>query len=247
MIVELDAGNSRVKWRQLDDQHTATLHQGFVSELAELEPVLAELQAPQMVRMCSVREAAVEAAVERIIHRLWGLPVHIARVVPSCAGFRNQYSDQSRLGVDRWLAMLAASNAVAGAKIIIDSGTAMTIDVVDARGLHQGGYITPGLGLMRASLVNNTRIRLASAPVTPSLALGHSTDDAVNNGTLAAQIALIDRVVASSRQNTPDTTVYYTGGDAELLASLASHPDFEIVPNLVLDGLAYACPWPEGN
>lgn len=247
MILELDAGNSRIKWRLLDASTTRITGEGAAPDPEALAIVLGELAPPRMVRMSSVRSEDVNIAIARFVEARWQLPVHQARVQASCAGVRNQYKDQGRLGVDRWLAMLAGFRRAQGACIVIDSGTAMTIDCVAADGLHEGGYITPGLRLMRDSLVNNTRIRLAPDPGAPSLDLGHSTDAAVNNGTLALLLALIDRVVAASRRDNPATAVFLSGGDAELLARLAAITDGEVVPSLVLDGLALACPDPGGH
>jgi len=246
MILELDVGNSRVKWRMLDAESGTNSPVAFARDHEELfstvSAALHDKAAPQMVRMCSVRGGAINDAIEQWVDSQWSLPVHIARVSPMCGGVRHQYRDQTRLGVDRWLAMLAAYQLAAGACIIIDSGTAFTIDVLSGDGLHMGGYIVPGLELMRGSLEQNTRIRLSPPTGPESLQLGNSTESAVRNGTLAAQVSLIDRVIQESRQTTELSAIYFAGGDAELLAAHSIATDFAILPTLVLDGLAIACP-----
>jgi type III pantothenate kinase len=245
VILELDAGNSRIKWRLLADG--GVHNEGSVPGPDALAEVLRSLTPPRCVRMSSVRGEDANSAISAAIRAIWGLPVTLAKVESTCAGVRNQYQDPTRLGIDRWLAMLAAYHRAPGGCVVVDSGTALTIDVVDGEGLHQGGYITPGLSLMRESLVANTRIRLAADPVIPSLAPGHGTDAAVNNGTLAMQVALIDRVLAAARLSLPGIRLYLTGGDAPLLARLVAATDAEVVPGLVMDGLALACPVPAGD
>lgn len=244
MILELDIGNSRIKWRLLDEQTGATSGLAFAQDQAALFSELRKLSAPLMVRISSVRGGAVNDAIEQWVDAQWSLPVHIARVNQAVGGVSHQYADQTRLGVDRWLAMLAAVQVAKTACVIIDSGTAITIDVVDKRGLHLGGYITPGLQLMRNSLEQNTGIRLSKLVSPVSIALGNSTDTAVLNGTLAVQVSLINRVVAETLELDTNTRIFFAGGDAELLAARSNVKEFNIAPSLVLDGLAIACPFP---
>lgn len=244
MILELDVGNSRIKWRLLDEQSGERSGLSYAQEEGDLFKELEKLSVPLMVRMSSVRGGAANDTIEQWVDARWSLPVHIARVSQNVGGVTNQYADQTRLGVDRWLAMLAAFWVAKGTCVIIDSGTALTIDVLDRQGLHLGGYITPGLRLMRTSLEQNTRIRLSTKINQDSIALGNSTDTAVLNGTLASQVCLINKVVAETRENDATARIFFAGGDAELLAARSIVKEFEIAPSLVLDGLAIACPFP---
>lgn len=243
MILELDIGNTRIKWRLLDAMSGKHTELAFAQGQADLFEALLSIARPDMVRMSSVRGGEANDSIEQWVNKTWSLPVHIARVIKSCGGVQNQYRDQTRLGVDRWLAMLAAYQLAAGACVIIDSGTAFTIDVIDKNGLHLGGYITPGLQLMRNSLEQNTSIRLSVHKEPDTLALGNSTDSAVRNGTLAAQVSLINTVVTEVLQSESTVRVYFAGGDAELLAAKSKAHNFEIAPSLVLEGLAIACPF----
>jgi type III pantothenate kinase len=130
--------------------------------------------------------------------------------------------------------------------MVIDSGTALTIDVVDAQGLHLGGHIIPGLRLMRGSLESNTAIRLSDNYSAYSQSLGHSTDEAVFNGTVTALLATIKQQ-SESLARVGDVEIYFAGGDAELLHGLAGLDRSEIVTSLVFDGLDVACPHPDSN
>lgn len=242
MILELDVGNSRIKWRQITAADAAVICSGDVAEFAELLEVPELSHKPVMARMCSVRPGEVDQQLALWLEASFGLELQIATVSPVCAGVSNHYVEPAKLGIDRWLAMLSGFNRAAGACVIIDSGTALTVDVISADGQHSGGYIVPGLALMRGSLEDNTGISLSGNSSAASLSLGHSTDAAVCNGTLLTLIALIQRVSQSTLSEEPKAKVYFTGGDADLLHRLAAIDSSEVVTSLVFDGLALACP-----
>lgn len=252
MILELDVGNSRIKWRVLNPDNTISA-QGVAPDLETLAGLPETRGDMKAVRLCSVREGDIVAQVKSWVKTRYQLEVAVAAVVAQCGAVSNQYRDPSRLGVDRWLAMLAGFERVNGACVVVDGGTALTIDILSSQGAHQGGYILPGLQMMHSALVQNTAIRLASEQYIPSIQLGHSTDQAVKQGSLAAAIALIEKVCAQSLLHTPKLSVLLTGGDAETLESALIlekhtgqiagkvHLECEVVPDLVLDGLRIAC------
>lgn len=253
MILELDIGNSRVKWRQLgtDDE---IINQGVVPGAKDFQKLTELALTPDAIRACSVRKGGAYNEVKDWLEAKYGVPVHSACVKREWGGVSIQYEDPARLGVDRWLAMLAAYSSVEGACIIVDAGTALTIDVLAADGAHQGGYILPGLALMRESLEQNTAIRLTAGPLPASLVFGHSTDQAVWHGGLAAAVALVEKIAITAAAQKA-VHLLFSGGDAEVLvanidfgklavsssSSGTSSISFEKVPDLVLDGLSIAC------
>ncbi len=244
MILELDAGNSRIKWRQISHHSLALINEGFALEFADLQRI-PELQHPlKMVRLCSVRGREVNTRLKDWVRASYRLDLRLAEVTQSCAGVTNQYKDVSRLGIDRWLAMLAAYKRAGGACVVVDAGTAFTIDVLDEQGLHLGGYILPGLNLMHSSLESNTAIRLTPDYIGRPQSLGHSTDQAVFNGTLTSLLATITQLMEVIDSEQAATKLYLAGGDAELLHSQLSREGSEVVPGLVFEGLAVACPYP---
>ena len=244
MILELDVGNSRIKWRLLAADDLAVVGVGHVSGFDELQRAPELEVVISMARMCSVRGGGINKKLEDWVRVKHEVELVQAAVTQNCGGVTNQYADVSRLGIDRWLAMLAAYRRAGGACMIIDSGTAFTIDVLDAQGLHLGGYIIPGLKLMRSSLESNTAIRLSGNHCVYSQSLGHSTDEAVFNGTVTALLATIKQQRKSlGRAGTVE--IYFAGGDAGLLHGLAGLDRSEIVTSLVLDGLDVACPNPD--
>lgn len=245
MILEIDAGNSRIKWRALDSANEP-IAMGVVPDEQALFAELEKLTSPTMVRMSSVRGPEATDAICQWAEQQWKLPVHVASVTRNCAGVTNHYQDMGRLGVDRWLAMLAAFNRARGACVIVDAGTALTIDAVSAEGSHLGGYILPGRQLMAKVLQENTRIRLAPEPPEAAVDLGHGTEAAVRNGIYASEIALIEKVVRDCHAQLGELAIYLAGGDAPVLSELLGDLETEIVSDLVLDGLVLACPGKSG-
>lgn len=246
MILELDIGNSRIKWRLLGTKDHLLEVRGRVADPAELARAIPADLSLERLRIACVRPGE---ALDRV--RQWALSAHglvpeIAKVVPSCRGVRIFYGDPARLGVDRWLAMLAARSLSGGACTVIDCGTALTIDALDDTGQHLGGFIVPGLALSTRALTEHTGIRLLGARRVAALTPGHSTEDAVYNGALALLVALIERTVggniaAAAGEGYP---VFLTGGDASLIGASLSLAGAAIrqVPDLVFDGLALALP-----
>lgn len=241
MILELDVGNSRIKWRLLTADSLVEVSAGHVPGFEDLLGVPELDTEITMARMCSVRGGDVNKKLEDWLCVTHGIELEQAQVTQSCGGVTNQYADVTRLGIDRWLAMLAAYRRAGGACMIVDSGTAFTIDVLDATGLHLGGYIIPGLKLMRNSLESNTAIRLSDNYAEYSQDLGHSTNAAVFNGTVTALLATIKQQ-SESLPLAGDSEIYFTGGDAELLHDLAGLPRSAVVTSLVFEGLDVACP-----
>lgn len=257
MILELDIGNSRVKWRQLGTGDEI-INQGIVAGVKDFQKLTELALKPNAVRACCVRKGGAYNEVKDWLEAKYDMPVHSVSVKRNWGGVSIQYEDPARLGVDRWLAMLAAYASVKGACIIVDAGTALTIDVLAADGAHQGGYILPGLAMMRESLEQNTAIRLTAGPLPASLVFGHSTDQAIWHGGLAAGVALVEKIaITASAQKA--VHLLFSGGDAEVLlanidfgrlavsrsSSDIGNISFENVPDLVLDGLSIACPLPE--
>jgi type III pantothenate kinase len=247
MILEFDAGNSCIKWRHLDPTNSVVEAEGSAVDVNGLMAAVIPERRPEFVRICSVRGGAEVDEISSWIKGVWDLELHVAEVSRGCGGVSNHYSDTGKLGIDRWLAMLAARQRSSEPCVVVDSGTAITIDVLDAQGSHGGGFILPGLRLMRESLEAGTGIRLTTGYSLLSLQPGHSTDAAVYNGTLSCLVAIIESVADSVLQASASQTVaprlFFTGGDAELLAESTSLPGIEVVAGLVLDGLAVACPY----
>ncbi len=243
MILEIDAGNTSLKWRWRGAAANS------VREPAQLHAALAGGRTPDEVLICNVRGAEFAGELVAWTRREWGLPARFAKVARECGGVRIQYADPARLGADRWLAMLAGFRMSRGMGcLIVDSGTALTIDAVDAGGLHLGGYIMPGLASLRAAPLRNTAIRLPPADSAgdgggkASVELGNDTAAALGNGALFMLCSTVRAAIARFRRGGNDAArLILTGGDAPLLQRQLGLDEAAVAPELVLDGLAIGC------
>jgi type III pantothenate kinase len=246
MILELDCGNSWIKWRVLSLGAHAVLFQGKVADSEQLLVQLRALPGLQLqrCRLVSVRDPALTAELLLQLRRLFGLNCQEATSVAECAGVVNGYRESGRLGVDRWLAILGAYSHCAGACLVIDVGTAVTADFVTAKGEHVGGFIAPGLRLLGDQLGQNTygvSCSYVSVADAGACAPGKSTVEAVSRGARIMLQGFIDAQVTMAIQYFGDDfQVVFTGGDAALVAGGVDRA--VNIPDLVFMGLAIACP-----
>ncbi|MGH8127118.1 MAG: type III pantothenate kinase [Gammaproteobacteria bacterium] len=231
----VDLGSTQVAWRGPDGFGVA-VHEGRPGEV-----LVARLGAPfpQRVVVGSVAAAEVTEVLCSTLRRCWNTTPELLRSTAEAGGVRNGYRDPAQLGVDRWAAVVAAFYVHGGPLLVADCGTALTLDYVDADGVHHGGLIAPGLGAMRAALVRNTRLTVQAidGDIQDIPAFGQDTPAAVAAGCMEAVTGLLERVQArvSAAEKSP-CRLFITGGDAEtILAHLAS--PWQPMPHLVLDGL----------
>lgn len=230
----IDAGNTRIKWGvhdgrgwrargALDTARSASLHEAIRGALP------ADLAVASNVAGEAAREA-IAAACERA-----GLALRVVKSEARTLGVSNGYRDPAQLGADRWAALVAAHHAHRGGKLVVNAGTALTIDALDADGRFRGGYIIPGPGLMRRSLDHGTAaLREAPGEVSDFPA---STADAIASGAIAACAGAVERLARNmAAQGQPAPLIILSGGAALQLAP-ALAPPWELHENLVLDGL----------
>jgi len=152
-------------------------------------------------------------------------------------GVVNAYPESDRLGVDRWLCLIAVHRQTRAPACIVDCGSAITIDGLDAHGQHLGGLILPGFEMMRAAILRNTQIQAATTGGPPEL-LARDTESAVAAGGLFACAGLVELVVRRiARQCGRVPEVVLTGGDGGKLPSILEM-EARYEPDLVLQGLA---------
>ena len=188
MILELDCGNSFIKWRVLESEKASAAAEGVVgSDLALIESLTA---IPWLLltrcRLVSVRASEETGRLVEALQGAFSVSVSCAAPAREMAGVRNGYEEFERLGLDRWLAMLGGYKLASGACLVLDFGTAATADFIAADGEHLGGFICPGMPLMRSQLRTHTRkIRYDDAAAEQALerlSPGRTTVEAVERG-----------------------------------------------------------------
>ena len=241
----LDVGNSRLKWGVLED---GAIHRtGHISLDRIQDRGLTALTSrlPRRVDTAYASNVAGTSFATRltgVISMHCNADVHFARTEKEACGVTNSYRQPRRLGVDRWVAMIGAWNEVGAASLVVDAGTAVTIDAIDDSGQHLGGQILPSVTLMAESLARNTSDipniqRRASSQGRGMEMFASTTAGAVGHGTLNAVVGAVERAANVMRDNGLDPTVILTGGDASrILKSLGEEAMHR--PNLVLQGLA---------
>jgi type III pantothenate kinase len=230
-----DLGNTGLKfacWRdgKLDDVHRVD-HDGigFAAEWTEQLPSRFETAWVASVGPAALTVELVDALTAR------GHRIAMARTQPQFDGVRVAYAQPARLGVDRFMALLAAHARGHGPWLVVGIGTALTIDLIDADGVHRGGRIAPSPTLMRESL----HARASQLPPTggTNVMFAADTDSALASGCEGAALALVEQSqqAALALLGSRPRILLHGGGAAALAQAL---PDATVSPSLVLEGLA---------
>ena len=226
----LDVGNTAIKWRLAHSE--GLLDQGgrTAPDPQALSEALTGLAWSQAA-LTSVAGPAFDGDVIARLSEISDAPVRQGMAEASRFGLTNAYQPPESIGADRWFAMLGAWYEHKGPLCVVDAGTAITIDIVTSDGHHEGGYIIPGVDLMRQSLTNDTRLIDVKALAAPSIVPGSDTAQCVNAGVWQAAQGAIQSVITQY----PRHRLMLTGGTAPELMALGSEGEHR--PHLVLDGL----------
>ncbi|WP_226666587.1 type III pantothenate kinase [Microbulbifer aggregans] len=257
VILELDQGNTRCKWRLLDvgrGEGTSVVARGVLSadfwQMNSVFPELWTASAVNRVRVANVAGLNREKQMAARLSEDLGLTPEFARVTPRCYGVTCAYPEPGRLGVDRWLAVLAAHKRDLGPALVVDCGSAVTLDLLGEGGAHLGGYIVPGLSLMRRALYRDTDAVKVDPSLVPGMTLspGRDTAAAVNRGLSLMVLGTIEQAYEELRRVCPESAapnIWMTGGDSAFFSTLPplnSYLRHQVVDDLVMEGLALTNP-----
>ncbi|MDP1995862.1 MAG: type III pantothenate kinase [Gallionella sp.] len=232
MRLLIDAGNTRIKWALVDGQNwlrTGTLAVDQASTLAQL---FADVQGVQQIWISNVAGEGVARHIRDIGSGRQADRFHFIVAQAAQCGVRNGYSAPSQLGSDRWAALIAAWHLVRGACLVVNSGTATTVDALSATGEFIGGLILPGVELMQRSL-NDATAQLSPAQGIYA-AFPRNTADALFSGAIQACCGAIERQHALLGGS--GIPVVLSGGGSAILSDRLNLP-LHVVDNLVLQGL----------
>lgn len=238
----IDVGNTRIKWlltplsRPCSDQDSvhAYAHDAFAPALTSTlrDYVAGAQEQAQAVVALGRDEPELRACLEA------HLKSHQIRYLtaPLNEGIEHCYRRIERLGVDRWLAMLGTRRLSDKPAIVASAGTALTIDLLNAKQQHEGGWIVPGLTLASHALFDRTqRVNdYDDEALNNTCAPGTSTRACVYQGVLRQQIAMVRSVMADY----PDYELWVTGGDGRMLAEALS---VGYAPHLIFEGMKTLC------
>lgn len=239
MHLLIDIGNTNLKWAAGESGAPGKLHsvQHYGGLPIDLHAAWEQLLRPDRVLVSNVGGHQMGAAVELACRSYWNRPPRFAQTERSSKGVTIAYEHPARLGVDRWLALVAAHQICQGPVVILDAGTAITYDLLLGDGRHLGGLILPGIEMMRDGLLSGTHIpRVEPEELDGSWA--KDTGTAVAAGSIQAPAALAERLcLRLAGQTAAEPELIVTGGDAVRLLP-AVHRPVRHQPDLVLQGLA---------
>jgi type III pantothenate kinase len=241
MMLLADIGNTAVKWA-LHGSGKGVAGGRIVHRGQDVASVFTtawdELPQPERVVVANVAGDAVATLLANWTGSHWAVQPEFIQSREAAGGVSNAYDSVTDLGVDRWAALVGAHHHVDGPVCVIDCGTAITIDLLSARGRHLGGLILPGVEMLKGVLLEETASVLSSRGEGAPGPVATNTGAGVHSGAVHMAAAAIDRIVDSHVAIVDDALeLVITGGDAgEILTLLARRPRHE--PELVLKGLA---------
>ncbi|MCU7796210.1 MAG: type III pantothenate kinase [Candidatus Thiodiazotropha sp. (ex Semelilucina semeliformis)] len=238
MVLFVDIGNTTVKWATDKELGDGVIHQTAVGEpLSTMLSTWERMNPPLEVHISSVLRNTRTAEICQWISYHWQVSPVLAETKAAEMGVTNGYSEPGRLGVDRWLALLAARSLFKTPSVVVDCGSATTLDSIDSAGRHLGGVILPGLHLFQRCLVANTDIPAFEDSGTIDY-FATDTASGISSGAMLATASSVARMVEMLQKRSGEqVNCLLTGGGSQLLAQHlnVSH---RLVPNLVLQGLA---------
>jgi type III pantothenate kinase len=243
-FLALDIGNTRLKWAQYASPRpdAALLAQGaeFLENIEKLsDGAWHGLAAPAHILGCAVAADAVKRRLEEQME-LWDVSPQWVVASEGEAGLRNGYDYPTRLGSDRWVAMIGAYHRMLGQgaprpMVVVMVGTAVTVEALDATGKFLGGLILPGHGIMLRALESGTAG--LHVPTGEVREFPTNTSDALTSGGTYAIAGAVERMVQHVRTHCgAEPMCVMTGGAGWKMAPSMSVP-FDLVDNLIFDGL----------
>jgi len=229
-ILAVDAGNTRIKWAC--HAHGTWQEQGWTpTSQPQLIAQWAGLNPPARIIVSNVTGAATEQAIANACLS-WGVSPLYIQPKPSQCGVNNGYDNAECLGSDRWAALIAAHGLHPDRDLlVVQAGTAVTIDTLSAQGLFRGGMIVPGFRLMLDALARSTAgLANEGGEIRP---FPCNTADAMMSGAANAIAGAVER---GFKQLAARPLCLISGGDADILLPLLTIP-VQKTDQLVLEGL----------
>lgn len=187
-VLLIDTGNTRIKWALAEGGVWAQQGAAGNTEWIAVQHAFAGLPPPRKILVSNVAGDAAEQCI-RTACAAWRCPVEFITARAEQCGVRNSYEQPAQLGSDRWAALIAAWHQEHAACLVVNCGTATTVDALSAHGEFMGGLILPGMDMMRRSLAEGTA-QLAAAKGSWRK-FPRNTADAMLSGAIQATVGAI--------------------------------------------------------
>ena len=242
-VLQIDIGNTSIKWRLLMSGVVTCRGRVLAKNTDLFFDRLKDIAEVDVIPISSVASSDFNSLISEKLLEIFGRAPWFCASTDKLIGVTNAYIDSSELGVDRWLAIVAAWAEFRRDVIIVDSGTALTIDLVDQTGSHLGGYIIPGGALMERALLSDTaNLSCNYFSAEQEAKPGNNTAQAIKNGIALAQVGAVHSILDNLQKDFIDRgmpAVVFCGGGGELLRDLCKLESFWR-PDLVFEGLEIA-------
>lgn len=233
-LLLVDVGNTRVKWAYADGGIISDVQARYHNGDAASAFIGTSGRRTDSIWVSDVTDKSSRAKLRSRLRGFGGVEPHFVASEASHMDLVNGYVQPERLGVDRWLMLVAAWQEVRRPLCVVCVGTALTFDAVDENGRHLGGVIAPGLHAMQSAVLDSTRISVDCRHCSDYTdGLGLNTVECVRQGALNAVTGLVARLIGFQPR---DAALFLTGGDANIVMSFLSH-QWMWRPDLVLEGL----------
>lgn len=236
-LLAIDSGNTAIKWGLHDGTQWLTRGTTLQAERMTLQQTWETLPAPASVLISNVAGSQAESDLTALL-KPWRIQPQWIMASASQCGITSRYAEPEQLGCDRWAALIAAWHRVQRTCLVVDAGTAMTVDALSSTGEFLGGIIVPGPDIMKKALTGRTGTLTAFVP-------GHfqdfpiNTQNALYSGMIQALAGALERMyhlLANHSGKQAPVEIIMTGGSAALLDQHI-HAPHRIIDNLVLEGL----------
>ena len=245
MFLAVDVGNTRLKWALYEHARPGAeprKHGGESLETSDTPPdgPWRELPPPSTMLGCAVAADAIKLRVAEQMDELWDAPPRRVPATPAEAGLVNGSDPPTRLGADRWVAMIGAwhrmlAQGPARPIVVVMVGTAVTVEAINPDGRFLGGFILPGHGIMLRALESGTAG--LHVPTGEVREFPTNTSDALTSGGTYAIAGAVERMVQHLRSHCGQEPVCYMTGGAGWKMAPSMSVRFELIESLIFDGL----------
>ncbi len=249
MIVLIDIGNSRTKYAQLnDDKLSATIQVN--NQDVSCDYFTRHFDIASQIVVANVGNSDLTDKLKKwcVLAKIKFTQVHSEQQKNTLT---SAYQQPTQLGIDRWLALLAATKLYPQQSVlIVDAGTATTVDFVTGDGQHQGGWILAGINALFNSILSHSTLVHATNKTEASLVFGDNTTDNVNNACWAATLGMITQAIQQVQENSCLDKIVLTGGNGRALTELllndkthniSAATTIHYIDNLIFYGLQQYC------
>jgi len=229
MNAAIDFGNTTTKLAVFDENALLESYQGL-SDAQVIDIIQKEAPEHIVISSVSIKESIIEALKSithcLVVDNLTHMPITI------------DYRTPTTLGIDRMASAVAAYFRSGGkTALVIDAGTRITLDIIDANGHYKGGSISPGMDMRFSAMSQFTaHLPLVKKPSEAVPYIGDTTESSIQSGVVNGISAEIEQNIQRYLEIFPDLQVYITGGDSNFFESMIKASIF-VIPELVLEGL----------